>query len=187
MAKLTKKNIFTIPNMISVFRFVLIPFILYFYIVKKEYVVSVVLIGVSCLSDIVDGAIARTFNLISDLGKLLDPVADKLTQGALMICLISRYKWMIWMTILLGVKELLMFIFGLISYKKTDKVNGSKWYGKVSTVVTMASILALIIFTGMPEKLAIAIAGVASVVMVTSLVLYGLFYKKFINEEKINK
>ena len=90
-----QKKILTIPNIMSFFRLVLIPIIVYFYVVKENYLWTLILLVVSGLTDIVDGFIARKFKMISDFGKAIDPIADKLTQLALLCCLLFRFNYMI--------------------------------------------------------------------------------------------
>ena len=89
-----KKDVFTIPNMLSLFRLSLIPVYVSIYLnarTDRDYLLAGSILAVSCLTDLVDGYIARKFNQISNLGKLLDPFADKLTQLTLVICLSIRY------------------------------------------------------------------------------------------------
>ena len=143
---LKKEDIWTIPNIISMFRIALIPFILWVYCGVQNYTVAMILIIISGLSDIVDGKIARKFNMVSNFGKFLDPVADKMTQGTLIICLISRYKWMIALIIFFVLKEAVMFLAGYIVFKNTDSVNSAKWHGKLSTVVLYAVMFVLLLY-----------------------------------------
>ena len=85
-----KKEILTIPNLLSLFRLVLIPVYVTIYLNAKEttdYFIAAMILAVSCLTDLVDGKIARHFNMISTLGKILDPLADKATQFTLIIWL----------------------------------------------------------------------------------------------------
>ena len=84
------KKIITIPNVLSFFRILLIPFIIWFYCYKKDYTLTLVVIIVSGLTDVIDGFIARRFNMISDFGKIFDPFADKLTQITIINCLIIK-------------------------------------------------------------------------------------------------
>lgn len=79
------KNCITIPNMLSVFRLILIPFFVYAYCVEQNFWKTAALLALSGISDTADGYIARRFNMVSDLGKIIDPVADKLTQAAMML------------------------------------------------------------------------------------------------------
>ncbi|MBQ2092705.1 MAG: CDP-alcohol phosphatidyltransferase family protein, partial [Clostridia bacterium] len=78
------KDAKTIPNLLSLIRIILVPFFVYFFVTKR-YLIAVIIILISGLSDAFDGKIARHFNQISKLGKLLDPAADKLTQIAITV------------------------------------------------------------------------------------------------------
>ena len=83
-----KKEIFTIPNLLSLFRLALLPVYVYIYLNATQtyqYVAAGAIMAVSCLTDMIDGRIARRFNMISTLGKILDPVADKITQFTLTV------------------------------------------------------------------------------------------------------
>ena len=102
---LTKKDIITIPNILSMFRLILIPLIFIFWF-RNEYVFTFITVAVSAFTDVLDGFIARKFKMITDLGKFLDPLADKLTQLSVLICLTVKYKWIIAAVVLLAVKEL---------------------------------------------------------------------------------
>ena len=90
-----KHKIITIPNVLSFFRLLLIPVIVWLYIVKKYPIWTMAVLALSGITDIVDGIIARKCNMISDFGKAFDPVADKLTQIAMLFCLVSRFRWML--------------------------------------------------------------------------------------------
>ena len=90
-----KHKIITIPNVLSFFRLLLIPVIVWLYIVKKDPLWTTGILVLSGVTDVVDGIIARKCNMISDFGKAFDPVADKLTQIAMLFCLVSRFKWML--------------------------------------------------------------------------------------------
>ena len=85
-----KKDLFTIPNLLSRFRLVLIPVYIVIYLNATEmtdYFIAAGILAVSCLTDAIDGKIARHFNMISTVGKILDPLADKATQFTLIVCL----------------------------------------------------------------------------------------------------
>ena len=83
--RFSKNAILTIPNLISLFRILLIPLIIWLYCGKKQYAATIAVVAISGVSDIIDGKIARKFNMVSDVGKVLDPIADKLTQAALVL------------------------------------------------------------------------------------------------------
>ena len=103
-----KKDIFTIPNMLSLFRLALIPLYVTIYLNAKsnaDYYLAAAILAVSCLTDLIDGKIARHFNMISSLGKILDPVADKATQFTLIICLTVKYRILWYLVGLFVLKE----------------------------------------------------------------------------------
>ena len=174
--RLTKKNILTIPNFLSLFRLVLIPVIIWLYCDRKQYYATVAVIALSGVTDILDGKIARKFNMVSDVGKVLDPIADKLTQAALVICLITRYPWMRALLILFIIREVIMVWWGYLALKRTDTVNSAKWYGKAATVVLYAVMIVLIFFINIPNLVANMLMLLCAVFMILSLVLYGKFY-----------
>lgn len=90
----SKDQVLTIPNLLSVIRLALIPLIVWLYVGKQAYSAAVIVILISGATDIIDGAITRRFHMVSDLGKILDPIADKLTQGAVILCLAVKYRCM---------------------------------------------------------------------------------------------
>lgn len=175
-----KKEILTVPNLLSLFRLALIPVIVWLYSKAKLYYAAAGVIVLSGLSDIVDGFIARRFNMVSDFGKILDPVADKLTQAALLFCLLSRYKLMWALIAVFAVREIVMIIMGLVTIKKSDEVNSAQWYGKVNTVVLYSVMMLLILFPSIPDAAANVMICVSGAVIIMSLVLYARFYFKFL-------
>ena len=132
------KNIFTIPNLISLFRLMLIPLFVVTYFNESEnnyYLWSIIIVVVSGISDVVDGFIARKFNMVSDLGKVLDPIADKLTQVVVIMSLAIKHPSIFPMFIVLFAKELItLFAAAHLLFKGTKPIS-SKWFGKLSTVV----------------------------------------------------
>lgn len=174
--RLKKENILTIPNLLSLIRILLIPVIIWLYCVEEAYLPTILVIALSGFTDIIDGKIARKFNMVSDVGKVLDPIADKLTQAVLVICLIARYPRMRALLSLFAVKECLMLLWGYWTLKRTDTINSAKWYGKLSTVVLYAVMMILILFVDIPEESANALMLLCGGMMLLSLVLYGRFY-----------
>ena len=180
--RFSAKNILTIPNLISLFRILLIPLIIWLYCGKKQYTATIAVIAISGTSDIIDGKIARKFHMVSDVGKVLDPIADKLTQVTLVICLTARYPWMWALLALFAVKECLMLLWGYLTLKSTDTINSAKWYGKLSTVVLYAVMMILILFVDIPEAGAKALMLLCGGVMLLSLVMYGRFYHAILDQ-----
>ncbi len=174
-------KVWTIPNIISFFRLFLIPVIIWSYVFQKNYTLSIILFAVSALSDVADGFIARKFNMRSELGKLLDPVADKFTQGALMICLTVTYPFMLWLIAAFVVRETVMIIFGTILKKKTEHYSSAKWYGKVNTVIVEGSVLFLLVFGRLfsetvANKIAVSLTVLSIFSIFISLTLYVIYY-----------
>lgn len=175
-SRLTKKDILTIPNLLSVIRILLIPLIVVLYI-REQFPAAVLVIVLSGLTDVVDGKIARKFNMISDFGKFLDPVADKLTQAALAVCLFSRYPAMIGLFLLMAVKEGLQFFWGLKALKATDNLDSANWYGKVCTVLLYVVMIVLFLFPGIHAALAYTLIGLCAAMLVLSMILYVRFFR----------
>ena len=187
--RLKKEHIFTIPNAMSAMRIVMLPFIVWLF-VEQKYVAAIVLIGVSCLTDIFDGKIARRFNMVSDVGKVLDPLADKLTQGVLCICLaIFHYPLMWGLVGLFVVKETIIVIVGWVLVQKADVVPGAKWYGKLNTVILFFSfgvILLYLLITGEPldTTIANALIGLCAVSITVSMILYLIEFFRLLKASK---
>ena len=120
----SQSKILTIPNLLSFFRLCLIPVFMWLYCVEKNYLWTGIILIISGLTDTVDGIIARKFNMISDLGKVLDPIADKVTQAAMLFCLLTRFPLMIAPLALMVVKEFFMGVTGLLVIQKTGKYLG---------------------------------------------------------------
>ncbi len=185
-------KIFTIPNIISMFRIALIPVIVYTYAFRNLYVLSLVLLGISAFSDIIDGIIARKFNMTSELGKLLDPVGDKFTQGALMLCLVVRLRFKVLLIVLICafvIREIFMIVLGTILKLRTSHFSSAKWYGKANTVILEGSVLFLIVFGPVIPSPAIDIIAVILIslsifTVITSLILYIFYYMKIFKAYK---
>ena len=114
-------RIITVPNLLSFFRFCLIPVIIWSYCVKENPLLAGEILLLSGLTDLADGYIARRFHMISNLGKILDPVADKLTQAAMLICLFTRFPHMLPLIVIMAVKELYMAVSGCLVIRKQEK------------------------------------------------------------------
>jgi len=175
--KLRKCDIFTIPNILSVIRLLLIPVFIVLYCDKRYYTASVIVL-LSGVTDLLDGFIARKFNMITDLGKLLDPVADKLTQGAVVFALIFRYKFLLYLFILLAIKEISMAVQDYILFKKGLELEGAKWFGKLSTAVLYAVMVVLIGFANLPISLVYIMASVSGVFLTLSFILYMVVFAR---------
>ena len=137
--KISFKDVYSIPNILCYIRILLIPVFIYIYINANNTL------------DFCDGFIARKFNQVTELGKLIDPIADKLTQAAIIIVLIFKFKWIFFLVILFFIKELYMLINGIILLRKGKILDCAMWFGKVILVIIrvlfiMIYMLLMIIF-----------------------------------------
>lgn len=169
-----KAQIFTIPNILSFVRLVMIPFIIWLYCFKQTYMWTAILLFLSGLTDVVDGFIARHFNMVSDFGKALDPIADKLTQLAVLVCLVTRFPMFLIPLVLLTVKEFVSGVLCLVVMRRTKKVESAHWHGKLNTVLLYAVMTLHIIWYSIPFAVSnICILAVVGM-MIVSFVLYSI-------------
>ena len=162
------RKILTIPNLLSLLRLIMIPQLMWLYLGKQDYVQTVILLALSGATDVLDGIIARKFNMISDFGKAFDPVADKLTQMAMLYCVGTTFPEIRFLLILLVVKEVLSGIMSLVSIRKTGQVQGAEWHGKAVTVLLYTLIADRIVPGLLSQVLLIVCAGM----MLLSMALY---------------
>lgn len=166
-------RVFTIPNLLSFFRLCLIPVFIWLYCKKEDYAATAIVLIVSGITDIVDGFIARRFHMVSNLGKALDPVADKLTQAAMLFCLLTRFP-MMWLPFaLLVVKEIFCGVTGLLVIKKQGKVYGAEWHGKVMTCLLDTMLVVHVFWYDIPAVASNIFVVACAVMMIVSFVLYG--------------
>lgn len=180
----TQKKIVTIPNILSFFRLCLIPVIIWLYIGEKNYLWAGIVLILSGATDLADGFIARHFHMISDLGKVLDPVADKLTQAAMLFCLCTRFPLMILPLVLMIVKEGFMGISGIMIIRKTGSVFGADWHGKAATVLLYAAMIVHVFWYEVPVLVSDLMIGACSLMIVISLLLYAKHNIRILKGEK---
>lgn len=176
-----KKDIWTIPNLLSLFRLVLIPVYVIIYLNARDHVdyyLAAGILAVSCLTDLIDGKIARHFNMISNLGKILDPLADKATQFSLIICLSMKYPILLYLVGLFVLKESFQLIAGSINLTKGKMLKGALMSGKICTTVLFVSLILMVMLPDLPEKAIHIIFVTDSVFMLISFVDYLLTYFK---------
>ena len=133
-----------IPNILTVLRFLLIPVILQF-LVHDQFILAIIFLTISGITDILDGTIARKFNFITNFGKLIDPLADKITQLSILWMLVSKNIIPLWILVIVLLKEATMVAGASFLYGK-ELVVSSKWYGKASTVLFYLAIVLSMIF-----------------------------------------
>ena len=176
-----KNEILTIPNILSLFRLLLIPVYVIIYLNAKvitDYYLAAGILAVSCLTDLIDGKIARHFNMISTLGKILDPLADKATQFTLIICLASKYPILWYLVMLFVVKEGFQLIAGGINLRKGKMLKGALLSGKICTTVLFISLILMVMIPNLPIQVIHLIALIDMIAMAVSFGNYLFTYFK---------
>lgn len=177
-----------IPNILTIIRFILVPFI-YTSVINKHFLTALIIFTISALTDILDGYIARKFNYITDIGKLMDPLADKLTQISLLLALsfLKILPW--WIFGIVFIKELVLVISASVLYSKKDVVVYSKWYGKLATTLFYLAIVVSLIVNQfnitMSFRIDLYLYYLAILATVFSLVMYSIKFK-FKNKKVAN-
>lgn len=185
--KIKTKDFFTIPNLLTYLRILLIyPFVRAF--IEGQYILAMIFIGVSALSDCCDGFIARRFNQVTDLGKLLDPIADKLTLLSVMVCITIFTPIVLPVMIILVVKDLAMLIGGTKMLRKGLTPPAAKWYGKLGTIFFYVSVVTIVflkaVFGYENPVLSVVLLSLTAVVMIYALVQYYLIYRSLLKKQK---
>lgn len=174
-----KKEILTIPNLLSLFRLVLIPVYIYIYLNASEpnhYYLAAGILAISCLTDMIDGKIARKFNMISNLGKLLDPIADKMTQLALLICLSMHRSAIRYLLILFLCKEFFQFFALVFNLRKGQALDGALISGKLCTTVLFVSLIIMVMMPGLSDRTAGLITALCTVFLLWAFADYVLAF-----------
>ena len=174
MKTLFKGKILTIPNLLSLIRILLIPLFVWLYLGEENVPATAVVLVLSGLTDALDGFIARHYHMVSDFGKALDPFADKLTQFAMLCCLVVRFPRMLWLIIVLCVKEILVASSQLVVIRKTELVLGAEWHGKITTILLYAVMILHLLWLDIPATLSWSLVGLCIGMLLLSGVLYGI-------------
>ena len=184
----SRKDLFTIPNLMGYFRIILIPIFMAVYIgadSRADYIAAAVILGISGLTDCFDGKIARHLNMITEWGKVLDPVADKLTQAAVFISLSFRYPTMRYLVILFVVKEMFMGIMGAIMLKKGSMMDGARWYGKLCTAVLYGAMVILLLVVDLSYFAAGLIISICIIMNIFSFACYIVYYARVLMNKPV--
>lgn len=174
-----KKDLFTIPNILSLFRLVLIPVYVLIYLNAEDfadYAIAAGILAVSCLTDMIDGKIARHFNMISTVGKFLDPVADKATQFTLTVCLAIKHPVLWNLAVLMVIKEGFQLIAGIVQFRKGKMLTGALITGKICTTVLFLSLIVLVLLPELDYSVVRIITLVDAAFMLASFGHYIFTY-----------
>ncbi len=176
-----KKEILTIPNLLSLFRLILIPVYVTIYLNAREitdYFLAAAILAVSCLTDLIDGKIARHFNMISNLGKILDPLADKATQFTLIICLASKHNILWYLVGLFVIKESFQLIAGGMNLRKGKMLKGALITGKICTTILFISLILMVLIPDMSNFVVTMITVIDLIFMIIAFADYIMAYYK---------
>ena len=183
----------TIPNALSVLRLIIVPFFAWSFLTGHT-IIATILLAVSGLSDMLDGMIARKFNQVTELGKMLDPLADKVTQGVVAVCLGIKYPIILPVLLIFVVKELLMLICASILLKKKKRPTAAMWYGKVGTAMFYISVAAVVLMNRVffvPEPactiISYVLLGATAAMMIFAAIQYGRIFWKILHSDDAEK
>ena len=171
-----KQEIFTIPNLLSLFRLALIPVYVTIYlnaVSAREYYTAGAILALSCLTDALDGIAARRLHMITNVGKILDPLADKATQLAVILCLGRKYPVLQGLLFLFILKELFQLTAGIIHLRKGKMLPGALIAGKISTTVLFISLILMVVFPGLPS-------GTANIISLVDTVFLSIAFASYL-------
>ena len=189
-------DLVTIPNLLSYMRLILVvPFVYFFirglYDDPRHYITAAVCIGVSGLTDCFDGLLARKLNQVTSLGKILDPLADKITLIAVAVCMVIYIPALLPLMLILFVKDFTMLICGLVLLVKKIPLPASRWYGKVATVVFYISVTVIIFLKAVYQyenpNLVLVLFCITAAIMVFALFKYSKMFLDLLKENKNKK
>ncbi len=178
-----------IPNILSAIRLILVGIFIYTYFNISRTSALAVFICAG-ITDVIDGILARKFNWITNLGKILDPIADKSMQCTVLVCMSIGENPLIpwWLAAFFVVKEALMAFGALFIFKKKDTVVSSRWFGKLAVCIFYACIFIIILLTP-PNRIVLILSIITILSAIIALVSYGLNYfkKPKCNSTEFNK
>ena len=167
-----------IPNILSVIRLILVGVFIYtFYNVSK--IAAVIVFICAGITDVIDGILARKFNWITNVGKILDPIADKSMQCTVLLCMSIGPEPMIpwWLTAFFIIKEVTMAMGAIFLFKKKDTVVSSRWFGKLAVCIFYAAIFIIIVATP-SEPVVLALCAVTVIFAAIAFISYTRNYFK---------
>lgn len=178
-----------LPNKLTIFRVILIPFFVIFLLLDASnqtyrYIADAIFI-IASLTDMLDGKIARKYNLVTNFGKFMDPLADKLLVSAAMICLIATGQLTAWIVVIIISREFIISGFRLVASDNGIVIAASYW-GKFKTVFQMLMIIVLIANINLPffAVLGTILTYVALILTIVSLIDYIAKNKDVLKEQK---
>lgn len=185
-----RTDLVTVPNILTYMRLLLVAPFIYFFL-KENYIAAAICVGVSGLTDCFDGMLARRLNQVTSLGKILDPIADKVTLFSVALCMLIYIPSLLPLLGILMFKEITMLFCGLILLTKRITPPAAKWYGKFATVVFYFSVTTIIflkaVFNYESAVLIIGLFLLTAIVMVFAMVKYAIMFFTLLKENKEEK
>ena len=178
-----------IPNILSVIRILLVGVFIwvFFFDYPDNLVWALIVFLTAGLTDVIDGFLARKFNWITNMGKILDPFADKLMQCTVLICLSIKSLIPWWLAAFYILKELLMGIGGLFVFKRKDVIVVSNKYGKAAVCVFYAAMFFIILFKETFEKMPMLIDAISIVTLSTAIFAISMYYIEYVKNTRTIK
>lgn len=174
MKAIFEGKILTVPNLLSFLRLCMVPLFLWIYLGLDEPLWAAGLLVLSGITDTVDGWIARKFHQVSNLGKALDPFADKVTQIAVVTCLSIRFPRLWIVSGVLLAKESFALITSLMAIHSSGEIQGADWHGKVTTTLMYITMIAHLVFPEIPDIVSITLTILCTGMILLSGILYGI-------------
>ena len=189
--KIKKSDFFLLPNILTYIRILLVPAFAIVYMNAEDlsdHLASAIIILASGITDVADGFIARHWGLTSDLGKILDPIADKAMQFTMMFCVCVRYHWVILLIVIYAIKEVVSALASAYLFTRGKHIDGAMWCGKLCTVILFIVMLCLVAIPGIPTHVVNTMIGFAAAFMLLAFVIYMRSYfvlwLEYLNEQK---
>ena len=186
-----KKDFLLLPNILTYIRILLVPVFILIYMNAKnpsDNITAAIIIVLSGITDVADGFIARHWNLVSDLGKIIDPIADKAMQFAMLICVCVKYKWILILVIIYAVKEVISFFATAYLFTRGKHISGAMWCGKVCTVILFLVMLSLVAIPNVPPLAVATLIGFSAAFMLLSFFIYMreyfVLWLEYLNSQK---
>lgn len=174
-----------VPNLLSLIRLLLVPIFVAVFFSGLPYagLLAAAIFLVAFFTDIADGYIARKYDLVTKLGRILDPLADKLMKAAAAVCLTIRGDIPLWVILILLCKELIMLIGGAVLLRATKDVPSANWFGKCAEGYLVVLIFLLILFP-IPEKIRLALWCVSLALELLALGIYAARTVKLLRDHR---
>lgn len=186
-----KEDWFTMPNILSYIRILMIPLYIYFYLnanSARDYYETAGILVLSGITDALDGFIARKTNQITDLGKALDPLADKLTQIAVVGAMSIKNSYVLPLLVLFVLKEFYLLLNNVMLMKRNIMMDGAKWYGKLATFIFYTTMFILVVYPDISKRWVVYLVWLTAISQMISFIGYSYwFITKYKEEKYVNR